>query len=1106
MRKYILFLTMILQGVIFAQTATEIPNFQPKSPEAAAFLKYGDYPVDLSTGVPNISIPIYTIKSGAYELPLSLSYHASGIKVDEESSWVGLGWNLNFGAQIILDVRDAPDEYNVNTYDSIPNANDVSTYISDYPINGYYQNYMINLRHESWVRDVYNFSSPTASGKFIIDKLSPFEVTVYPPDSFKVEYIGGSSSAKRFKITDTGGNQYIFNNTRERSQTPQQYQEMDYTSAWFVDKIVTANNDIINFEYDDGGEINQVSYGEVVTHSKITDLNYICTGGKLYEETISPIQNSQTTLHTYTKKIKKINFRGGRIVFNSINDRLDCSSVRLDNLEIQKNINDSTFQTINKYQFFHSYFVAGAPTSVPINKTHRLRLDKISNLLGIDAPEETEFIYSPVELPAKDSKATDYWGYYNGKQNLSRIPHQLIPFSPIGIVTRYESIGEADRRVDPDKLRAGTLIQIRYPTKGTTKFEYEPNIYYGINKLSKYTPEEITDTLNGTGIGVGNPEDVMIPGIDDNLVCTSSNPDDCLQTKIIPFQTINASGELSVHILNDDTVPDSEMHYRYARVRLFNSSGDIVNDVQGNPCDANGHSSQLFTFQLSNLNSGVIKMEVWGRQLKIDAMKLKYYNNDTIPQNNYGMGLRIKRITNMDSDDITKIGETMYEYNQSNDVAKSSGKLIKDIAASFRTNLVVYASSSCCPFSTSGGPYGCAWKTFENVSFVSNSISGVEGNSIVYSDVVEKKIDRQNNANGFVKYKFITDEDFLYDTNGAIKVEMSHMRGRQLLKEVFKTSTNGNPYIVNKQKNDYFEDNRKVSLITGFKLFQNYYVQTNPINNTLPAPLDAIIEPVSYSIPVKWFYLKSSENTDFFYDANNNSTGSIITTKTYNYDNPLHLQLSTQITESSLGETLETKYFYPQDSEMNAEPYMSSLISKNQIATPVVTQTFRSGNKVSEQKTIYSDWGNNLFAPEIIQTAKGTLPLENRLHYNKMDNTNGNVLQLQRENGTLISYIWGYNKTQPIAKIENATNAQVAAAIGMDLKLVNEINLPANLRTLLPDAMITTFTYIPLVGVSTITDPKGQTTHYNYDNLGRLVNVKDDDNNTLSENEYHYKD
>jgi len=61
----------------------------PPSPTAASLGKYGNIPVSNYTGIPNISIPLYTIKSGEIELPITLSYYSSGIKVSEEASWVG---------------------------------------------------------------------------------------------------------------------------------------------------------------------------------------------------------------------------------------------------------------------------------------------------------------------------------------------------------------------------------------------------------------------------------------------------------------------------------------------------------------------------------------------------------------------------------------------------------------------------------------------------------------------------------------------------------------------------------------------------------------------------------------------------------------------------------------------------------------------------------------------------------------------------------------------------------------------------------------------------------------------------------------------------------
>ncbi len=61
------------------------------SPSAAALGKYGDIPVTYHTGIPNVSIPIYTVTAGNLSLPISVSYHASGLKVQEAASWVGAG-------------------------------------------------------------------------------------------------------------------------------------------------------------------------------------------------------------------------------------------------------------------------------------------------------------------------------------------------------------------------------------------------------------------------------------------------------------------------------------------------------------------------------------------------------------------------------------------------------------------------------------------------------------------------------------------------------------------------------------------------------------------------------------------------------------------------------------------------------------------------------------------------------------------------------------------------------------------------------------------------------------------------------------------------------
>lgn len=78
----------------------------PTQPEFNSFTPIGTSDmVDLASGDFNYNIPIMDV--GGY--PLNLAYN-SGVTMDEEASWVGLGWNLNVG-QIERQVRGLPDDF-----------------------------------------------------------------------------------------------------------------------------------------------------------------------------------------------------------------------------------------------------------------------------------------------------------------------------------------------------------------------------------------------------------------------------------------------------------------------------------------------------------------------------------------------------------------------------------------------------------------------------------------------------------------------------------------------------------------------------------------------------------------------------------------------------------------------------------------------------------------------------------------------------------------------------------------------------------------------------------------------------------------------------------
>jgi hypothetical protein len=78
----------------------------PSQPEMQGFKPIGaNDMVDLFSGDFSYNIPLLDV--GGY--PINLSYQ-SGSSVDDEASWVGLGWSLNPGT-INRQLRGVPDDF-----------------------------------------------------------------------------------------------------------------------------------------------------------------------------------------------------------------------------------------------------------------------------------------------------------------------------------------------------------------------------------------------------------------------------------------------------------------------------------------------------------------------------------------------------------------------------------------------------------------------------------------------------------------------------------------------------------------------------------------------------------------------------------------------------------------------------------------------------------------------------------------------------------------------------------------------------------------------------------------------------------------------------------
>lgn len=103
------FISALLAALAMAGKALALTG-GPVMPEYAQFEQVtADNLVDPSTGNFTYVIPLLELPGPSGGYPLALSYH-SGIKHDQEATWVGLGWSLNAGA-INRAVRGTPDDY-----------------------------------------------------------------------------------------------------------------------------------------------------------------------------------------------------------------------------------------------------------------------------------------------------------------------------------------------------------------------------------------------------------------------------------------------------------------------------------------------------------------------------------------------------------------------------------------------------------------------------------------------------------------------------------------------------------------------------------------------------------------------------------------------------------------------------------------------------------------------------------------------------------------------------------------------------------------------------------------------------------------------------------
>ena len=484
-RSFIVF-TIIYHSLRVQGQAVESPDFIPQvvpnAPNSSSISKYGNYKVSLFSGVPDISIPLYEINIGQLKVPISLSYHSSGIQVTEAASWVGLGWSLNTGAQVTRRVMgNGPDEAGDGYLNHAPI--DAST-IDLTTESGKYFMDVLNTSRKDVEPDVFSYSLNDKSGKFFFNGPNNFQITPIPYSPVSIKYIFSPSQLK-FNITDETGINYHFGSTKEVTTSDNGGSERTVTSAWMIDTVLSADKqDTISYAY---------TYQSAVTLNDYSETWVVDDDVYLYNSLETPYQPNpnayigQTNISPFTTEAcpSQINYKNGKVVFNLAGTpRKDIPAYKnLNNIQVYNyDFKSNQYLLARTIVFYESYFMQGSDTT-----TRRLRLDSVSVISNDNLATQTyRFAYNSLSLPKQNSRSRDLWGYYNGKLNNSLIPQQQIDYisgsngsgytTPQGTILIGSNIANG-RDPDPAYNQACMLKRVYFPTGGYSDFTFETNQY-----------------------------------------------------------------------------------------------------------------------------------------------------------------------------------------------------------------------------------------------------------------------------------------------------------------------------------------------------------------------------------------------------------------------------------------------------------------------------------------------------------------------------------------------------------------------------------------------------------------------------------------------------
>lgn len=1128
MRHKIFILLLTLSTALYSQDINI-----PVSPNVASMGEFGNFPIGYHTGTPVIEIPFYEIDLDGLIIPIKLKYNSSGIRVDQESGWVGLGWALETGGCITKEVRG----FNDFSYDDSTTPEGVSfgyyyTWRSNYDQYLYKINYnpltevieqiagnelltteASYLTGQDNEPDLYHFNFCGYSGTFYFEPRKngdPISDYIKPVIKSSNQYLSITYNTKENKwfVVDQQGFKFIF---KENEYTHVYAEQTEHeTPALSTDKsrlylrkkgsCTDTNCQLESIESPKGRKVsftyNHENSSTPISTSYQSDIpifdksfgDIIIGGGtnKYYSYTYSGIEQLLPST---------ISFDGGSISFiTSARKDMECYA---DLYRVRPGISSLPPQKLDKVIIKNrsgnhvkniklSYSYMSDTTDV---KLSRLMLNSFEIT---DAQEQIhqqyKFTYKEGVLPAKNSYNSDLWGYYNGAVNQVQLP-TYTELKTQGNIKNTCNYPESYIKIGADKLtnekymQYGTLDMIEYPTGGKTRFIYESH-----------------DFRNGSNGGFIK-KFPLSSGV-------SYSPD-------ASFQQGSEYTYGKDFVLEDDSYLRLSFHYhvhdsykpalsRASRIFLQEKHGNSYIDVYSKLINLEKEAETIdLDADAIYLKKGTYRIYLW-REAKDQNGQNKSFNYHLSVSTmafvwhseSKGGGLRIKEIQNIDKGNI--VSTKRYSYSEN---GQSSGCLLSIPDYAFlqildRTiaNSTYYEGIRMRMLKFMA--YNKQFSPNFGTPFIPNNGAAAQ---VVCKYVEESCVDANNQTTGKTTYRYMA-EPFKTKIPFPIPKEY-HIGNGSLLEEAHYDSDG----ILQKKKIFNYS----------FKQIPGAFTQYIP---KFYEPFDASRIGIQfYEVKPEYWSLDSISESDYF------DSGKKAVHKQTRYKYDMGNRLVSEKMES-LGENdFVTLTKYAKDF---SDQIALKMKDKSMTGVPLETVALKDGKIISGSKSQYIfDASLDAVLKKSSYSLKKVPSLsltDNYSQYYEADYTvvsydnYGNPVEIEKRDGTRVVYLWSYNGQYLVAEIKNATSSTVnTALVSVGLISIDSLSTNVNpdkskldkLRTLstLSDAHITTFQYKPLIGVTQITDPSGVTAYYEYDSLGRLIHVMDMNHSTVEEYDYHYR-